>query len=124
MWKSSGGEHAETRNAQNASEECRRRARLVKRPMQGQEVSDPQDEDHQVEAVFNGARRPDLGEALDHFLRAGREKIRAHEDDHYHEDKDEEDAADDTGEATPSQKVFPPPIVCESFIICLLRSFG
>lgn len=64
-------------------------------------MRDPQDQDHQVQAVLYRAHRPDVGEPLDQPLGLGR--IRSHERDHYDEDENEEDAAEGAGQATRSQ---------------------
>jgi hypothetical protein len=48
MRERSGREHAETHNAQDAPEEGEREARSPKSTIQGEEVGDPKDEDHQV----------------------------------------------------------------------------
>src|SRR5918995_1863412 len=62
MRESAGREHAETHNAQDAPEESGREARPPESTIQGEEVGDPQDEDHQVEAILYRARCSDVGE--------------------------------------------------------------
>ena len=99
MRESSGREHTETQNAQNAPKESGREARPSKSTIQGEEMGDPQDEDHQVQAVLYCARRPDVGEPLDQPLGFGR--IRSHEREYHNEDENEDDAAEDPRQTTP-----------------------
>jgi hypothetical protein len=80
----SGHQNAETCNAQDAPDERGREARRPERAVQGEEVGDPQDEDHQVEAVLDGARRPDVREPRARLL--GLVKISSHEGDHDNEE--------------------------------------
>jgi hypothetical protein len=101
MRKCSGREHTETHNAQHAPEESGCEPRLPKSTIQGEEVGDPQDEDHKVEAILYRACRSDVGKTHDLSLGFGR--IRSHEHDNYDEDEDEDDGTQDTGQTTPSQ---------------------
>jgi hypothetical protein len=78
-----------------------REACLPQSTIQGEEVCDPQDEDHKVEAILYRARRSYVGEPHDLSLGLGR--IRSHERDHHNEDEDEDDATHDTGQTAPSQ---------------------
>jgi hypothetical protein len=78
-----------------------REARPPKSTIQGEEVSDPKDEDHQVEAILYRARRSYVGEPHDRPL--GFSRVRSHERDHYNEDGNEDDATQDAGQTTPSQ---------------------
>src|SRR5215207_3790097 len=104
MRESSSRQHAETHNAQDAPEESGREARLPQSTIQGEEVGDPQDEDHQVEAILYRARRSNVGES--HDLPLGFNRLRSHERDHHNEDENKDDAAQDTGQTTPSQDAF------------------
>jgi hypothetical protein len=101
MRESSGRQHAQTHNAQDAPEESGREALPPKSTIQGEEMGDPQDEDHKVEAILNRARRFDVGEP--HDLPLGFGRLHSHEHDHYNEDDNEDDATQDTGQTTPSQ---------------------
>jgi len=65
MRECSGCEHDETRNAQDAPEESGREPFSAESAIQGEEVRDPQDEDYQVKAILNRARRSDIGEPRD-----------------------------------------------------------
>src|SRR5918997_6874377 len=82
--KSSGREHAETHDAQRAPEQRGREARPPKSTIQGEKVDGPQGKDAQVQDLFHGVRRLDVGEPHDQPLGFGR--IRAHE--HAHDDED------------------------------------
>jgi hypothetical protein len=104
MWESPGREHAETHNSQDAPEESWSEARPPKCAIQVEEVGDPKDEDHQVEAILYRARRSDVGEPDD--LSFGFGRICSHEHDHYNEDDNEDDATQHTGETTQSENAF------------------
>ncbi len=104
MRESSGRQHAQTHYAQDAPEESGREARPPKSTIQGEEVGDPQDEDHQVEAILYCARRSYVGEP--HDLPLGLGRVRPHKRDHHYEDDNEDDATQDTGQTTPSQNAF------------------
>ena len=73
--ESSGREHYETQNADDASKESRREARLPESAVQSEEEGDPHDEDQQVEAVLYGAGRSDVGEPFDGPVEAGRSQV-------------------------------------------------
>jgi hypothetical protein len=69
--------------------------------VQGEDVDDPQDEDHEVEPVLHRACRSDLGEARDRLLRA--HGVQPHERGHEGEEQEHEDAPEDPGETSPSE---------------------
>jgi hypothetical protein len=98
--KSSGREHDETHDAQDAPEESGRKARRPKSTIQGEKVDGPQGKDAQVQALCHDVRRPDIWEPHDQPLGFGR--IRSHEHAHDDEDGYEKDAAHDSGQAAPS----------------------
>ena len=102
--ESSGREHYETQNADDASKESRREARLPESAVQSEEEGDPHDEDQQVEAVLYGAGRSDVGEPFDGPVEAGR--IRSHDHAYENEDENHEDATQYAGQSTPSQNAF------------------
>jgi hypothetical protein len=104
MRQSSGSQNAQTHNAKDAPEERGREARPPKSTIQGEEVSDPKDEDHQVEAILYRARRSYVGEP--HELPLGFGRVRSHEHDHYYEDGNEDDGAQDAGQTTPPKNTF------------------
>jgi hypothetical protein len=106
MRERAGREHAQTQNAQDAPEEGGRQARRPKRTIQSEEMGDPQDKDHQVQAVLNRASRSDVGKPDHQSLGFGR--VQSHEHTDQDEDENEDDAAQDTGQATPSRKSVAP----------------
>jgi hypothetical protein len=81
-----------------------REACLPQSTIQGEEVCDPQDEDHKVEAILYRARRSYVGEP--HDLPLGFGRLSSHERDYYSEDDDEDDATQDAGQTAPSQNAF------------------
>ena len=98
-------EHDETQNAQSAPEESEREARPPESAIQGEKVDNPQDEDGRVQAILYYARRPDLGKP--HRFYCGFHRFHPHGSKaHYSEDDNEEDAAQDAGQTTPSQNAF------------------
>ena len=101
MRESSGREHYETQNAEDASKESRREARLPESAVQSEEEGDPHDEDPQVEAVLYRTGRSDVGEPFDGPVEAG--GIQPHDHAYENEDEDHEDASQDTGQTTPPQ---------------------
>ncbi len=64
-----GGEQDQTQDAQGGSDECWRRVRPTQRAVQGEGVDDPQEEDHEVQAVLHRACRPDVGELRERLLK-------------------------------------------------------
>ena len=68
-------------------------------------MDNPQDEDGQIQAILYYARRPDLGKP--HRFGCGFHRFHPHGSKaHYSEDDNEEDAAQDAGQTTPSQNAF------------------
>src|SRR5215211_8293551 len=104
MRESSGRQHTQTHDAKDAPEESRREARPPKATIQGEEVGDPQDEDHQVEAILYRARRSYVGEP--HDLPFGFGRVRSHEHDYYDEDENEDETTQDTGQTAPPKNGF------------------
>ena len=102
--ESPGREHDQTHDAQRAPEDSGRQARRAESTIQGEEVDGPQGKDAQVQDIFHGVRRPDLGESHDRSRRLGRR--RSHEHAHNDEDGNQKDAAYDPGRATLSQDAF------------------
>ena len=64
-------------------------------------MDDPQDEDHRVETILDRARRSDSGEPDERPCGFGGIRSNEYPDDNEHENEDE--AAQDTGQTTPSQ---------------------
>src|ERR1044072_2926715 len=95
-----GREHDKTQNAQNTPEESGREARLPESTIQGEEVDDPQDEDYQIQAVPYYERRSNVGKP--HNVHRSQPREHAH----YHEDENENDATQHTGQTTPLQNAF------------------
>jgi hypothetical protein len=98
--KSSGREHDQTHDAQDAPEQRGREARPPQSTIQGEEVDGPQGKDAQVQDLFHDVRRPDVGESHDRFRWFS--SRRSHEHAHDDEDSHEKDATQDTGQSTPS----------------------
>src|SRR5215210_6570547 len=94
-----GREHDKTQNAQNTPEESGREAPLPESTIQGEEVDDPQDEDYQIQTVPYYERRSNVGKP--HNVH-----IEPREHAHYHEDENEDDATQHTGQTTPLQNAF------------------
>lgn len=95
-----GREHHQTQNAQNTPEERGREARLPKRAIQGQEVGNPQDQDGQIQAVLDYARRSNIGKPCNLH------KFHPHEHAYDHENDHKDDAAHYPGQPTPPENTF------------------